>query len=147
MQRELEEFLDFLFMSSMVSMSFAMILGTIGFLSESTFLYLTTVVIDLPLSASTLILPALVFICTGLVVGSAAHLKLYLTLMLSVPRNIPEVQVKPSILIQLTFTIGLFILAVPIIIWIPFLLNDFIRINVSENFVSWIYQISGISIL
>jgi formate hydrogenlyase subunit 3/multisubunit Na+/H+ antiporter MnhD subunit len=134
--------------SSMGSMSFAMIPGTIGFLSESTFLYLTTVVIDLPLSASTLILPALVFICTGLVVGSAAHLKLYLTLMLSVPRNIPEVQVKPSpYLSKALSTIGLFILAIPILIWLPFLLNDFIRMNVSENFISWIYQISGISIL
>ena len=38
--------------SSMGSLSFAMIPGTVGFLSESTFLYLTTVVIDLPTTAS-----------------------------------------------------------------------------------------------
>jgi formate hydrogenlyase subunit 3/multisubunit Na+/H+ antiporter MnhD subunit len=134
--------------SSMGSMSFAMIPGTVGFLSESTFLYLTTVVIDLPLSVSTLILPALVFICTGLVVGSAAHLKLFLTLILSVPKNSSKEPSTPSALLSNSLTaIGILILAIPLLLWIPFMINDFLRSNVSENFISWIFQITIISAL
>ena len=134
--------------SSMGSLSFAMIPGTVGFLSESTFLYLTTVVIDLPLSASTLILPALVFICTGLVVGSAAHLKLFLTLLLSVPRNPPKEQSIPSPFLSRSLSsIGILILAIPILIWMPFYSMDILRSNLSSNFISWIFQVSGISIL
>ncbi|MBK6605128.1 MAG: formate hydrogenase [Leptospiraceae bacterium] len=134
--------------SSMGSLSFAMIPGTVGFLSESTFLYLTTVVIDLPLSASTLILPALVFICTGLVVGSAAHLKLFLTLLLSVPRNPPKEQLIPSPFLSRSLSsIGILILAIPILIWIPFYSFDILRSNLSSNFIFWIFQVSGISIL
>ncbi|MBK8399155.1 MAG: formate hydrogenase [Leptospiraceae bacterium] len=134
--------------SSIGSLSFVMIPGTIGFLSESTFLYLTTVVIDLPLSASTLILPALVFICTGLVVGSAAHLKLFLSLILSVPRNTPKENILPSSYLSNSLSsIGVIILATPLIIWIPFYYSTHLQSLISEKFIQWIYQVSLISLI
>ena len=65
--------------------SFALLPGTLGFVSEATYLYLISRVVDLESGKSIVILPAMVIFIIGLALGSMAHIRLYLTLTLSMP--------------------------------------------------------------
>lgn len=135
-----------LFGMSMGSLSFAMIPGTIGFLSESTFLYLSATLIGLPITNSEMILPALIFISTGLTVGASAHIKLFLSLVLSVPRN-PVSSVEPAppgIRISLN-ALGVLIIAFPSLLIVPFIYNNSFSVPVPEILKSWVWQALFIS--
>jgi formate hydrogenlyase subunit 3/multisubunit Na+/H+ antiporter MnhD subunit len=132
---------------TMGTLSFAMVPGTIGFFSESTFLYLCSILIDLPVSQSALILPSLVFISTGLALGGASHCKLYLTLVLSVPTspineiNVPKNSLKLSLQIM-----GWLIILIPLFLWIPFAFYQPFIQSIPTFFTTWIIKISAISI-
>lgn len=65
--------------------SFALLPGTLGFISEATYLYLISRVVDLDSGKSIVILPSMVIFILGLALGSVAHLRLYLSLTLSIP--------------------------------------------------------------
>ncbi len=65
--------------------SFALLPGTLGFVSEATYLYLISRVVDLESGKSIVILPAMVIFIIGLALGSMAHVRLYLTMNLSIP--------------------------------------------------------------
>jgi len=67
--------------------SFALLPGTLGFVSEATYLYLISRVVDLESGKSIVILPAMVIFIIGLALGSMAHIRLYLTLTLSMPSD------------------------------------------------------------
>jgi formate hydrogenlyase subunit 3/multisubunit Na+/H+ antiporter MnhD subunit len=67
--------------------SFALLPGTLGFVSEATYLYLISRVVDLESGKSIVILPAMVIFIIGLALGSMAHIRLYLTLTLSIPSD------------------------------------------------------------
>ncbi|TGK08639.1 formate hydrogenase, partial [Leptospira semungkisensis] len=74
------------FLAALGTMSFLAIPGTTGFLSEATFIKLFSAVLEVTDTSAALILPLLILVCTGLAVGAAAHLKLFLGLVLSRPR-------------------------------------------------------------
>lgn len=67
--------------------SFAALPGTLGFLSESTYLYIISRLIDLPEGKALVILPSMIIFILGLVMGLGAHLKLYLSIALSIPEK------------------------------------------------------------
>ena len=133
--------------TAMGTFSFAMVPGTIGFFSESTFLYLCSILIDMPVSQSVLILPSLVFISTGLALGGAAHCKLYLTLVLSVPTSIREIPI-PNATLKLSLQImGGLIILMPLLIWMPFVFYQPFIQSIPAFFTTWILKITTISII
>jgi formate hydrogenlyase subunit 3/multisubunit Na+/H+ antiporter MnhD subunit len=67
--------------------SFVLLPGTLGFISEATYLYLISRIVDLDSGKSIVILPAMVIFIIGLALGSMAHSRLFLTLSLSVPND------------------------------------------------------------
>ncbi|MCE9500399.1 MAG: formate hydrogenase [Leptospira sp.] len=106
--------------------SFILIPGTLGFISEATFYFLNSKIIDLPFGKSLLILPAFVFITFGLALGGAAHLRLYLPTVLSVPvtgvsanKIIAPVQIRIALVL-----IAILIFLVPVLFTGVFLFNE-----------------------
>ncbi|EPG66716.1 proton-conducting transporter membrane subunit [Leptospira wolffii] len=75
------------FLAAVGTMSFLAIPGTTGFLSEATFIKLLSVVLTVPGTSAILVLPLLILVCTGLAIGAASHLRLFLGLVLSRPRK------------------------------------------------------------
>ncbi|MCB1189366.1 MAG: formate hydrogenase [Leptospiraceae bacterium] len=95
--------------------SFSLLPGSTGFISEATLLYLNSLIIDLPTTSSIFVLPAIVFIIFGLAMGSAAHLRIYLPLSLSVPNpsrslSVAEGSLNPMITLSLRMLGGLIFL-------------------------------------
>lgn len=74
--------------------SYAVLPGTLGFLLEATYFYLNSKILDMPIGKSIFLLPSMIFIFFGIVLGGFSHLKLYLSVFLSNP-TIAE---KPRIL-------------------------------------------------
>ncbi len=116
------------------TMSFAVIPGTIGFIAESTLLFLISKTIDLPdVGESIYFLLAILFSLSGLVLGSAAHIRMYLPMVLSVPDKklaneilSDQKAVASGISISLR-AIGIGIFLIPILLFIPlFVMNRFI---------------------
>ncbi|NUM41525.1 MAG: formate hydrogenase [Leptospiraceae bacterium] len=100
--------------------SFGGIPGSIGFLSESTFLFLGSEIIDLPFGSSVYVLPAILFILFGIVLGVATHFKLYFPIALSIPdENIPE-KVAPEIIKNSLKFLGILIFSTPIILYLAY---------------------------
>ncbi|MCB1159277.1 MAG: hypothetical protein KDK45_17375, partial [Leptospiraceae bacterium] len=132
--------------SSVGSLSFAMVPGTIGFFSESTFLYLGSIVIDMPVTRSLLILPSLIFISTGLAMGAFSHVKLFLSLMLSVPRKQIEPQTPSAFLTYSLNSLGILILLLPVIAWIPFYIQPELKEILPGLFQTWVFKLSFISL-
>ncbi|EPG75693.1 NADH-ubiquinone/plastoquinone complex I subunit [Leptospira fainei serovar Hurstbridge str. BUT 6] len=75
------------FLAAIGTLSFLAIPGTTGFLSEATFIKLLSAVVAVPGTSALLVLPLLILVSTGLALGAAAHLRLFLGLTLSRPRR------------------------------------------------------------
>ncbi|MCB1143399.1 MAG: formate hydrogenase [Leptospiraceae bacterium] len=138
------------FLKGIGSFSFSMIPGTIGFLSESSFLYLASIIINIPTSQSEMILPSLVFIGTGLALGSAAHLKIFLSFFLSRPaKNLSSIAENPihkGILFSL-YGLGFFIVTIPVLIFLPTVSSPEMVSSLPEYFTRWLLQMSMISVI
>jgi formate hydrogenlyase subunit 3/multisubunit Na+/H+ antiporter MnhD subunit len=134
-----------LFSMSIGTLSFAMVPGTIGFLSESTFLFLCAKLIGETIPNSGMILPSLIFFITGLTLGAFAHIKLFLSLVLSVPRTTMEKQSAPNGVKFALNALGVLIIATPILLWIPFLFNNKFPIPLPEMLVQWTKHLLSIS--
>ena len=110
------------------TMSFASIPGTTGFIAEATLLFLISKTIDLSnVDDSVYFLLAIVFSLSGLVLGSAAHIRMYLPMVLSIPdkKIAAEIEsnsktVTSGISLSLRF-IGIGIFLFPILLFFPIL--------------------------
>lgn len=121
------------------TLSFAALPGTTGFIAESTLLFLISKTIDLSnVDESIYFLLAILFSLSGLVLGSAAHIRMYLPMVLSIPDKKLATEIlanqKPvtsGVSISLR-AIGVGIFLVPILLFFPlFVMNRFI--NCSSN--------------
>ncbi|MDZ4727791.1 MAG: proton-conducting transporter membrane subunit [Leptospira sp.] len=105
--------------------SYAVIPGTIGFVSEATYLFLNARILDMPLGRSVFLLPAMIFIFFGIVLGGFTHIKLFLSLFLSFPdKNItlPEWSKEQKLWVFISLgSLALMILSIPIAL--PFILK------------------------
>jgi hydrogenase-4 component B len=110
--------------------SFCAIPGTLGFVAESTTLFLVSKAMDLSGDLQSLyILLAIIFAILGMILGSATHLRLYLPLVLSVPRNELEKKITPDRFILFSLKIlGFFIFLIPV-----FLLGFSLMIQYSQS--------------
>ncbi|EMJ66984.1 NADH-ubiquinone/plastoquinone complex I subunit [Leptospira sp. P2653] len=72
---------------SLGTISFLAIPGTTGFLSEATFVKLVAGVLEIPGQSAILVLPLLILVSSGLVLGAAGHLRIFLGMVLSRPRT------------------------------------------------------------
>ncbi|TGL78600.1 proton-conducting transporter membrane subunit [Leptospira yasudae] len=97
---------------SLGTISFLAIPGTTGFLSEATFVKLVAGVLEIPGQSAILVLPLLILVSSGLVLGAAGHLRIFLGMVLSRPRtNWQENKPSRSILYSLSLS-GILILLV-----------------------------------
>ncbi|WCL48843.1 proton-conducting transporter transmembrane domain-containing protein [Leptospira sp. GIMC2001] len=65
------------------TLSFIGIPGTTGFISESSYLLLSSSLLEIPSSKSIVVLPVLILVFTGIVFGGASHIRLYQSIFLS----------------------------------------------------------------
>ncbi|TGN17876.1 proton-conducting transporter membrane subunit [Leptospira idonii] len=130
--------------------SYAVIPGTLGFVSEATYLFLNAQILDMPLGRSVFLLPAMIFIFFGIILGGFTHIRLYLSLFLSYPNpniQLPEWnQRKKFWVISSVGSLALMILIVPVALpWILKLppLQPF----VDSMLFDWIFTLSIVSAL
>jgi hypothetical protein len=123
-------------------MSFAVLPGTIGFIAEATLLFLISKIIDLSnLDDSVFFLLSIVLSLTGIALGSAAHIRMYLPMVLSIPdkKIASEMEsnhkaVPNGILFSLRLT-GAWIFLLPIFLFVPlFMMNRFINCNMNSAY-------------
>lgn len=108
------------------TLSFAAIPGTIGFIAEASLLFLISKTIDLSnVGDSVYFLLAIVFSLSGLVMGGAAHIRMYLPMALSIPDKklahqieLEKEPVPAGISISLRL-LGIGIFLIPILLFIP----------------------------
>ncbi|XDD45486.1 proton-conducting transporter membrane subunit [Leptospira sp. WS39.C2] len=130
--------------------SYAVIPGTLGFVSEATYFYLNARILDMPIGRSVFLLPSMIFIFFGIVLGSFTHIKLYMTMFLSKPRNnmnlLPfgETQKKWLYisLLSLALMIYIFPLVLPFFVELPML-----RPFADDQLVAWFWNISIVSLI
>ncbi len=128
--------------------SYAVLPGTIGFVSEATYLYLNAKILDMPIGRSVFLLPAMIFIFFGIISGGFAHIRLYATLFLSFPSPKEQIEpLKPSqkhwINVSLA-SLSVMILGFPLVF--PFLLKFPPFSNyVLEDFQSWANNLAFVS--
>ncbi|TGK18877.1 formate hydrogenase [Leptospira fluminis] len=130
------------FLASLGTLSFLAIPGTTGFLSEATFIKLLSAVVAVPGTSPLLVLPLLILVCTGLALGAASHLRLFLGLTLSRPRKIFEDHGRNlPVSISLGF-VGAFIFLAPAIFFV--FVNHYAPVKVDWLETEWFH---GLGIL
>ncbi|RHX87825.1 proton-conducting transporter membrane subunit [Leptospira stimsonii] len=96
---------------SLGTISFLAIPGTTGFLSEATFVKLVAGVLEIPGQSAILVLPLLILVSSGLVLGAAGHLRIFLGMILSRPRtDWPEHKPAKTIMYSLSISGALILL-------------------------------------
>ncbi|MBK8395309.1 MAG: formate hydrogenase [Leptospiraceae bacterium] len=124
------------------TMSFAAIPGTAGFIAEATLLFLISKTIDLSnVDDSVYFLLAIVFSLSGMVLGAAAHIRMYLPMVLSMPDPKIAKQIESenepvasgiSISLQL---LGVLIFLIPVLLFFPlFVMNRYINCSASSAY-------------
>jgi formate hydrogenlyase subunit 3/multisubunit Na+/H+ antiporter MnhD subunit len=127
--------------------SYILIPGTLGFTSESTYLYMLSKILEIPGKKTIIVVPALIFILFGQVLGSVAHLRMYLTIFLSIPSKITDrVNNKNNFSYSLLYLACLQFL-IPIGISGLFLGNNFLSLPLYKNFGGWFWQILWINLI
>lgn len=130
------------------SFSFAVLPGTIGFLSESTYFFINSRILDLPIGKSVFLLPAMIFIFFGMVLGGFAHLKIYFGVFLSNPKlEYHKLELEPkkikAIRISL-INLAFWIVFLPLVA--PFLLDFFFHISsVDKPLYNWFLMVGLVS--
>lgn len=130
--------------------SFAMLPGTLGFISEATYLYLISRVVDLDSGKSIVILPSMVIFILGLALGSVAHLRIYLSLVLSIPseeltKQADKKTVSESVKHSLQY-LGLLLTFLPVIIVGYLSLGEFTYIS-DSGLKQWFFTLFLVSII
>lgn len=155
--------------------SFAALPGTTGFIAEATLLFLISKTIDLSnVDDSVYFLLAIMFSLSGLVLGAAAHTRMYLPMVLSMPdkKMVKELEtnkeeVSNGISISLRF-LGIAIFLLPVLMLFPLLImNRFVSCSSNSAYecvnilsgnaailanwipvylLSWLYKLSLISL-
>ncbi|TGM05024.1 proton-conducting transporter membrane subunit [Leptospira jelokensis] len=130
--------------------SYAVIPGTLGFVSEATYFYLNVRILDLPIGRSVFLLPSMIFIFFGIALGGFTHLKLYFSMFLSLPNKklnvLPLDNDKKKWL-----TLSLLSLSV-VIFTFPIILPFFIQLPMLKPFADsalekWFINLSFVSFL
>ncbi|TGL75602.1 proton-conducting transporter membrane subunit [Leptospira jelokensis] len=130
--------------------SYAVLPGTLGFVSEATYFYLNVRILDLPIGRSVFLLPSMIFIFFGIALGGFTHLKLYFSMFLSLPNKklnvLPLDNDKKKWL-----TLSLLSLSVVIFIF-PIILPFFIQLPMLKPFADsalekWFINLSFVSFL
>ncbi len=130
------------------SFSFAVLPGTIGFLSESTYFFINSRILDLPIGKSVYLLPAMIFIFFGMVLGGFSHLKIYFGVFLSNPKlEYHKLELEPKKLkaIRLSLiNLSFWIISLPLVA--PFLLDFFFQIrSVDKSLYNWFLMVALVS--
>lgn len=112
--------------------SFCVIPGSLGFVSESTILFLISRTMDLTqIDDSVFFILAIIFSLLGLVLGASAHLKIYLPTVLSLPskKNLPMIENKP---IQTSLRLlGILLFALPSLFFVYlFISKEFTKCSI-----------------
>ncbi|WP_411821968.1 proton-conducting transporter membrane subunit [Leptospira sp. 'Mane'] len=128
--------------------SYAVIPGTIGFISESTYLFLNAKILDMPLGRSLFLLPAMLFIFFGIILGGFTHIRLYMSLFLSNPDpniRLPEWNsTKRFWVLASVGSLGLMIFLLPVLM--PFILMlPPLAPYVDDSFREWIVNLAFVS--
>lgn len=134
------------------SFSFAVIPGTTGFIAESTLLYLVSRTIDLSkVDDSVFFLMAIMLSLSGIVLGSASHLRIFLPTALSVPNKTvsdswtEEKRKAPASIFVSLNMIALFIIILPLVFIIPFHYFQGMANWIPDYLLGWFDKISIIS--
>lgn len=130
--------------------SYAVLPGTIGFVSEATYFYLNARILDLPIGRSVFLLPSMIFIFFGIVLGGFTHIKLYMSMFLSKPMD--NLKILPFgvsqkrwlyiSLLSLALVIFIFPLLLPFFVELPML-----RPFADELLIQWFHSISIVSFI
>lgn len=119
--------------------SFALLPGGLGFTLEATLLHFLRVILDLPNQYSIFVIPSLVLIIIGLALGGFSHLRIYYTLVFSVPAKPQQNRLEESDRVQYSIAfvvLGFFLMLSPI--FVTFLLF-FFNIVVLEHLKDWFF--------
>lgn len=128
--------------------SYAVLPGTLGFVSEATYFYLNARILDMPIGRSVFLLPSMIFIFFGIVLGGFTHIKLFMSLFLSTPGK--DINIQPfGEQKRRWVTISLFSLALVIFIF-PLVLPYFVRLPMLSPFVDpqladWFWTLALVS--
>jgi len=138
------------FLMGIATFSYSVLPGTIGFVSEATYLYLNAKILDMPLGRSVFLLPAMIFIFFGIVTGGFAHIRLFTSLFLSTPSpnlKMEYVSEERKMWIVLSFgSLGFWIVILPVAL--PWVLKiSAIAPYVEPDFLNWLLSVSLISFL
>ncbi|TGL57941.1 formate hydrogenase [Leptospira ognonensis] len=128
--------------------SYAVIPGTLGFVSEATYLFLNAKILDMPLGRSVFLLPAMIFIFFGIVLGGFTHIRLFLSLFLSFPDPniaLPEWNpIKRRWVLISVGSLAVMIVALPLLL--PFILYlPNLAKYVDESLRQWIQSLAIVS--
>ncbi|MDX1960935.1 MAG: proton-conducting transporter membrane subunit [Leptospiraceae bacterium] len=129
--------------------SFVLVPGTIGFLAEVSFLFLSSKFIEILGFHSTTYMLVLFFVISGFAIATAAHLRNYLTIVLSIPsESLKKVVISShESVYRIKFTlqfIGSIIFFLPIIFL--FFYPNFFDFSVPEFLVTFYSKIKYLSI-
>ncbi|EOQ87135.1 NADH-ubiquinone/plastoquinone complex I subunit [Leptospira yanagawae serovar Saopaulo str. Sao Paulo = ATCC 700523] len=130
--------------------SYAVIPGTLGFVSEATYFYLNVRILDLPIGRSVFLLPSMIFIFFGIVLGGFTHLKLYFTMFLSLPSNkmsvLPIDNERKKWLYISLFSLSIMIFAFPLVL--PFFIQlPMLKPFADTSLEKWFINLSFVSFL
>ncbi|GBF49872.1 formate hydrogenase subunit B [Leptospira ryugenii] len=128
--------------------SYAVLPGTLGFISEATYLFLNAKILDMPLGRSVFLLPAMIFIFFGIVLGGFTHIRLFLSLFLSFPRtdfSLTEWNDTRRFWVFLSLgSLGIMIIGIPLCL--PFFLKiPFLQKHLDPSLAIWLSQLSIVS--
>ncbi|TGK52414.1 proton-conducting transporter membrane subunit [Leptospira bouyouniensis] len=130
--------------------SYAVLPGTIGFVSEATYFYLNARILDLPIGRSVFLLPSMIFIFFGIVLGGFTHIKLYMSMFLSKPsRNVqllPFGESQKKWLYISLFSLALFIFLFPLVLPL-FVQLPMLKPFADELLLRWFRSISIVSFI
>lgn len=130
--------------------SYAVLPGTLGFISEATYFYLNARILDLPIGRSVFLLPSMIFIFFGIVLGGFTHVKLYMNMFLSMPNE--KMNMIPFGIYQKRWLyVSLTSLAI-VILGFPLFLPFFIQLPMLSPFadvllIEWFQQMTIVSLI
>ncbi|HNM02095.1 MAG TPA: proton-conducting transporter membrane subunit [Leptospiraceae bacterium] len=132
-------------LSGIGAFSFALVPGTTGFFLESSFLYLNSKIFDTSSQNASVYLLVLFLSLTGLAMGSAFHLKFYLSTALSTRKAdsfLPTSESESASLRKVFWYLGILIFSVPVFAG-PVAVTLY-RLNLMKN---WLYTLSAVSLI
>ncbi|PJZ75045.1 hypothetical protein CH373_03215 [Leptospira perolatii] len=132
----------------MGTFSFALVPGSLGFLTEVTFFYLLAQVTDLGGAQAAAYLPGFVVLLIGMVVGGLAHVRIYLPTVLSMPSPALRAWVEKHGSHTVPTTVKTALLSLLILLLIlPVLLTAYLTWGVQTTHTGWFKILFVMSLL